>query len=345
MMKDRPTARYTPPFTLTADILDRVAAISELLGRWSISQHDIFTPQLRRGNQIRTIQASLAIENNTLSLEQVTAVLEGKRVLGLPHEIQEVRNAFSAYARMAQWQPHSVAHLLQAHGMLMYGLVDNPGHFRQGGVGIYRDKRLIHMPPPADRVPLLIRDLLTWCRTATVHPIIISCVFHYEFEFIHPFADGNGRMGRLWQSRLLSQWQPMFEFLPVESVIKARQEEYYRALSEADRCAESTPFVEFMLAALLEAMREIHGVVEPDVSISPPVAALLTALYRNPPLKSAELMPLTGLRHRPTFRKNVLEPALAAGWIAMSHPDSPRSPQQRYRLTAAGERLAAALRA
>ncbi|PLR37980.1 cell filamentation protein Fic [Chimaeribacter californicus] len=342
-MNHRQVSRYVPPFTLTPDILDRVAAISELLGRWSISPHDIFTPQLRRGNQIRTIQASLAIENNTLSLEQVTAVLEGKRVLGLPHEIQEVRNAFAAYARMAQWQPYSVAHLLQAHGMLMHGLVDHAGHFRQGGVGIYRDKKLIHMPPPADRVPLLIRDLLAWCRATTVHPIIISCVFHYEFEFIHPFADGNGRMGRLWQSRLLSEWQPMFAFLPVESVINARQEEYYRALSDADRHAEATPFIAFMLAALLEAMQEIHAVIEPVVHVSEAIAALLAALYRSPPLKSAELMPLTGLRHRPTFRKNVLEPALSAGWVAMSHPDSPRSPQQRYHLTAAGERLLSTL--
>ncbi|QCR34662.1 Fic family protein [Nissabacter sp. SGAir0207] len=333
--------RYTPPFTLTSEILNHVADISALLGQWSVTQNEILTPQLRRGNQIRTIQASLAIENNTLSLAQVTAVLEGKRVLGLPHEIQEVRNAFAAYQRLMAWQPYQITHLLQAHGVLMQGLVDHAGHFRQSGVGIYRDKQLIHMPPPADRVPLLMRELLAWCGATDCHPLVASCVFHYEFEFIHPFADGNGRMGRLWQSRLLSEWQPLFAFLPVETVIKTRQEEYYAALSAADRQAQATPFIAFMLAAILEAMREVQAVAEPAIRLTPAVQALLQTLYRSPPLKSAELMAALGLRHRPTFRQNVLEPALQRGWVAMVNPDAPRSPQQRYWLTAAGDQVLA----
>ncbi|MDO9268403.1 MAG: Fic family protein [Methylobacter sp.] len=215
------------------------------------------SPQLRRNNRIRTIQASLAIENNTLSIEQVTAVLEGKQVLGLPREIQEVRNAFAAYEQLPNWQAHSCADLLTAQGLLMAGLVDDAGCFRTGGVGIYNGQDLVHMAPPASRVAALMADLLSWLASAPVHPLIASCVFHYEFEFIHPFADGNGRMGRLWQTLILSQWQPLLAYLPVESVIRVRQTAYYQALADADSLADSTPFIEFMLQALLDAMTDV----------------------------------------------------------------------------------------
>ncbi|MDP1663682.1 MAG: Fic family protein [Methylobacter sp.] len=212
---------------------------------------------MRRNNRIRTIQASLAIENNTLSIEQVTAVLEGKQVLGLPREIQEVRNAFAAYEQLPNWQAYSCADLLTAQGLLMAGLVDDAGCFRTGGVGIYNAQDLIHVAPPASRVAALMADLLSWLASAPVHPLIASCVFHYEFEFIHPFADGNGRMGRLWQTLILSQWQPLLAYLPVESVIRVRQTAYYQALADADSLADSTPFIEFMLQALLDAMTDV----------------------------------------------------------------------------------------
>ncbi len=247
---------YQPPYSITPQILQRVADIVELLTRWSLSDDSSLSPQLRRNNRIRTIQASLAIENNTLSIEQVTAVLEGKHVLGLPREIQEVRNAFAAYEQLTNWQPHSLDDLLKAHGFLMTGLVDEAGFFRTGGVGIYNDKKLVHMAPPPSRVSTLMSDLLAWLESAPVHPLISSCVFHYEFEFIHPFSDGNGRMGRLWQTLILSQWKPMLAYLPVETVVRIRQEEYYQALAEADRLADSTPFIEFMLQALHDAMTE-----------------------------------------------------------------------------------------
>jgi Fic family protein len=248
---------YQPPYTITPLILQRVAEIVELLTRWEVAGDNTLSPQLRRNNRIRTIQASLAIENNTLSIEQVTAVLEGKTVLGLPREIQEVRNAFAAYEQLPSWQAHSAADLLTAQGLLMAGLVDDAGCFRAGGVGIYNGQNLVHMAPPASRVTALMADLLAWLASAQVHPLIASCVFYYEFEFIHPFADGNGRMGRLWQTLILSQWQPVLAYLPVESVIRVRQTASYQALADADSLADSTPFIEFMLQALLDAMTEV----------------------------------------------------------------------------------------
>lgn len=251
---------YQPPFTITPLILTLVADISEQLGRWSAllgSADEALSSQLRRGNRIRTIQASLAIEHNSLTLEQVTAVLDGKRVLGLPREIQEVRNAFAAYEKMPQWQPHNAVHLLAAHGQLMQGLVDDAGQWRQSGVGIYRDKQLMHMAPPPSQVGRLMTDLLAWLKQTPVHPLVASCVFHYEFEFIHPFSDGNGRMGRLWQTLILSQWKPALAFLPVETVIRHQQADYYAALSATDKASDATGFVEYMLKALLSAMQEV----------------------------------------------------------------------------------------
>ncbi|MCX7099018.1 MAG: Fic family protein [Methylococcales bacterium] len=191
---------YQPPYTITPRILQQVADIVELLTRWGLAGGKAMSPQLRRNHRIRTIQASLAIENNSLSVEQVTAVLAGKRVLGLPHEIQEVRNAFAAYEQLPHWQAHSKVDLLAAHGLLMAGLVDDAGSFRAGGVGIYKQQHVVHMAPPASRVDALMADLLAWLASAAVHPLIASCVFDYECEFIHPFTDGNGRLGRLWQT-------------------------------------------------------------------------------------------------------------------------------------------------
>lgn len=248
---------YAPPLRITPVMVQQVAEICELLGRWSVSIDAALSPQLRKNNRIRTIHASLAIENNTLSLEQVTAVLAGQRVLGLPREIQEVRNAFAAYEAMEGWSPEQVTDLLAAHGRLMMGLLDDAGHFRSGGVGIYRGETLMHMAPPASRVPILIGDLLAWLAKTDVHPLIASAVVHYELQFIHPFADGNGRIGRLWQTLILSRWQPLLAYMPVETVVRDRQEAYYQALADADQAADTTPFVEFMLYALHVAMTEV----------------------------------------------------------------------------------------
>jgi len=247
--------KYQPPYTITPAIVNLVAGIGETIGRYSVLAEQNLTPRLRRENRIRTIQASLAIENNTLTLEQVTAVIEGKQVLGHPREIQEVRNAFATYEAMEDWDASVEEDLLAAHELLMRGLVDETGRYRSGGVGIFRGQQLVHMAPPADRVPKLMADLLDWLENTNEHPLVASCIFHYEFEFIHPFADGNGRMGRLWQTLILRNWKPLLAYLPVETVIRDRQVDYYRVLAVADSQADATPFVEFMLGALHDAQR------------------------------------------------------------------------------------------
>lgn len=247
---------YHPPFQLTHRMTAAMTAIAELLGAWKAVNADALRPELRRGNRIRSIQASLAVEQNTLTLEQVTAVLEGKTVLGSPREIQEVRNAFAAYEAMGQWHPHRLEDLLAAHGLMMAALVDDAGQLRQGGVGVMAGRKVIHMAPPASQVLRLMQDLLHWLETTDAHPLIASAAFHYEFEFIHPFSDGNGRMGRLWQSLILSRWQPVLAYLPVETVIKRRQQAYYDQLAAADAQAECSAFIEFMLTAIADSLQE-----------------------------------------------------------------------------------------
>ena len=324
---------YQPPYTITPVILNLVAGIGEIIGRYSVLVEQNLTPRLRRENRIRTIQASLAIENNTLTLEQVTAVIEGKRVLGHPREIQEVRNAFATYEAIEEWDATSEEDLLAAHGLLMSALVDEFGMYRSGGVGIFRGEQLVHMAPPAGRVPQLLADLLDWLEQTNEHPLVASCVFHYEFEFIHPFADGNGRMGRLWQTLILRNWKPLLAYLPVETVIRERQEAYYQVLADGDQRADATPFIEFMLSALRDAIREAVATDQ----VTDHVATLIAAVGTGE-LGSHDLMKALELTHRPTFRENYLNPALEGGWIERTQPDSPRSPTQRYRLTSKGRR-------
>lgn len=247
---------YQPPFQLTHRMTALVADIAERLGAWKAANRGALVPELRRGNRIRSLQASLAIEQNTLSVEQVTAVLAGKPVLGSPKEVQEVRNAFAAYEAMTHWQPHRLGDLLQAHGLLMAGLVDRPGKLRDGDVGIWRGSKLLHMAPPAGQVSRLVKDLLGWLRRTDAHPLVASAAFHYDFEFIHPFSDGNGRMGRLWQTLILSRWQPMLAWLPVETVIRHRQRDYYAQLARADATSDCSGFIEFMLQAIADSLEE-----------------------------------------------------------------------------------------
>jgi len=328
---------YQPPYSLTPAMFNMVEEIGEALGRLRAGSGPV-EPQLRRGNRIRTVQASCAIEGNTLSIEQVTAVLDGKRVLGTPREIQEVRNAFVAYERMAEWSPHSRAHLLAAHGVLMAGLVDDPGRFRSGGVGIQRGEEIVHLAPPAERVPALIADLMAWLRTTSEHPLIASCVFHYEFEFIHPFQDGNGRMGRLWQTLILSRWNPVFAAVSVETLTGEHQAHYYAALNASNKAVACTPFIEFMLAMIRDALQELIATEQVSEQQTEQVARLLAAMGRTP-LSAREIMTKLGLAHRPTFLYSYLQPALAQRLIEMTRPDAPRARNQKYRLTATGKRL------
>ena len=240
-----------PPFEITNTIIDAVAEIAELVGRLTMTNQISDNPTLRRSNRIRTIHGSLAIEQNTLSLEQVTAVLNGKHVLAPPKDIAEVKNAYEIYERLDEMDPYSVDDLLTAHGIMTQELVDESGMFRTRPVGVVdQEGRVLHFGTLPQYVPDLVMELLDWVKNSDVHMLIRSCVFHYEFELIHPFADGNGRVGRLWHTLLLSKWNPAFAWLPVESIIHDRQEEYYAAINASNDAGESTVFVEFMLSAI-----------------------------------------------------------------------------------------------
>ncbi|TVR48271.1 MAG: Fic family protein [Planctomycetota bacterium] len=322
----------SPPFTITNTMVQQVATISEQVGRLDASLPAAAQVLLRRGNRIRTIQGSLAIEGNTLSLEQVTAVMDGKRVLGSAREVQEVRGAIAAYEALGDWDPIKRDDLLAAHRVLMAGLVERPGAFRSGNSGIQRGSELVHVAPPAANVRGLINDLLTWLATTEEHPLIAACVFHYEFEFIHPFVDGNGRMGRLWQTLILSRWQPLFALVPVESLIRDQQVGYYGALNTCDAVGNSTAFIEFMLEIISNALSDLGG----SPQVSPQVKRLLAALHGS--MDRAALQAGLGLTDRKSFRQRYLQPALAAGLIAMTIPDKPNSRLQQYQLTARGRR-------
>lgn len=323
---------YNPPYTITNKIVDLIAGISELIGHITVTSGLNNNPKLRRANRIKTIQASLAIENNTLTVEQITALLNGKRILGTPAEIKEVKNAYEVYEQLLTFNPYSVSDLLKAHGILMADLVKTAGHFRTGGVGVFKGRQVVHMAPPAEFVPEHIGNLINWYQKSTAHPLIKSAVFHYEYEFIHPFADGNGRMGRLWHTLLLAEWKEILAWIPVETLVKERQEEYYDALGKADKEADSTVFVEFMLKALRDALKEIPATDQDGDQETDQVKKLLQVLGDDT-LTAAELMERLNLKHRPTFRNNYLKPALAKGLIEMTIPDKPNSKNQKYRKT------------
>ena len=284
---------YTPPFTITDEIMTLVADIAERMGHLTASVDQLPAPHLRKENRIKTIQSSLAIENNSLSIDQVTAILEGKRVLGAPNEIKEVKNAIDAYELLLELNPYKPADLLKAHKLMMADLVRESGRFRSGGVGVFDGKKCIHLAPPADRVPALMADLFEWVKKTKVHPLVSSCVFHYEFEFIHPFADGNGRMGRMWQTLLLMQWNPIFAWIPVETIVKEHQQEYYAAIAQSDSTADSTPFISFMLRCLKRAAFEMQESNQKSNQKSN--HKILAAMQRNPSVTIKGLQDITGL--------------------------------------------------
>ena len=268
----------------------------------------------------------------------MTAILDGKRVLGNPNEIKEVQNAYEAYELMLRLDPSSVDDLLKAHKLMMNELVPENGKFRSGGVGVFDGEVLIHMAPPAEFVPEHIHNLFAWYQQSELHTLIKSAVFHYEFEFIHPFADGNGRMGRMWHSLLLGKWKELFFWLPIEELIQSRQKEYYDALGAADKQADSAGFVELMLEIIRDSLKEVtvvgrstdqdsDQVTDQDKT---PLERLLSALGDDT-LSAAELMERLGLSHRPTFRKNYLNPALEHNLIERTVPDKPNSRNQKYR--------------
>lgn len=328
---------YRPPLTITVEILNLLSLISESVGRLSAQQDHALSMRLRRINRVRTIQGSLAIEGNTLTESQITAILDGKRVVAPRREIQEVRNALATYDRFLDWKPTSASDLLEAHGLLMLDLISDAGCYRRGGVGVLSGDRLIHLAPPAHRVPHLMGDLLGWLGTTDLHPLIAGSVFHYEFEFIHPFTDGNGRMGRLWQSLILANWNPLFADVPIESLVFANQAEYYAAIRDSTKQSDASPFVMFMLRMIYESLSEVTPQVTPQDApqVTPQVAYLLRVLKGH--MSAVTLQAALGLSDKKSFRERYLRPALAMGLIAMAIPQKPQSRLQTYHITVAGQ--------
>ena len=249
-------ADYTPPFKITSTILSQVAQISELISDIKHIEAKKITPKLRKKNLVRSITGSLQIEGNSFSEEKVTAVLDGKRVLGSLKEVEEVRGAIKAYEQIASYDYTKLADLLQSHKLMMDTLLTNAGEFRSGNVGVYGRDGVSHVAPPPYQVHGLMVDLFEWLGKTKEHPLVVSSVFHYEFEFIHPFSDGNGRIGRLWQSVILIAYKELFSYIPIESIVKENQQAYYDALEAAGSAGESTPFVEFMLKNILQSLKQ-----------------------------------------------------------------------------------------
>lgn len=319
---------------MTDRITNLVAEISEQIGRITVLSHGNLNPRLRKENRIRTIHSSLAIEHNSLSLEQVTAILNGQRILGDPNEIREVQNAYETYEMLLMLNPASVKDLLRAHKQMMNGLIPENGRFRSKGVGVFDGDVVVHMAPPAEFVSGQIQDLFDWYQASEMHPLVKSAIFHYEVEFIHPFEDGNGRMGRLWHSLLLGTWKELFFWLPIEELIRTRQKEYYAALGKTDKEADSSEFVRFMLEVILDTLRQTVVVGEAENAGTSPVSASIQRLLDaigGETLSAVEIMERLNMTHRPTFRKNYLNPALNAGVIEMTIPDKPNSRNQKYR--------------
>ena len=324
---------YQPPFQITNAVLTYVASISEKIGKITATSNLSSKPHLKKNNQIKSIHSSLKIEANSLSLGQVRDIIDGKTVLGEPKEIQEVKNAFVAYERFSEIEPCSIENLKRFHGFMTQYLVQDSGEFRHGEEGVFSGEKCIFMAPPAKLVPQLMDELFMWMKEAekNVHPLILSSVFHYEFVFIHPFSDGNGRMARLWHTAMLSRWKSIFRYIPIESRIEEFQEEYYEAISRCHAEGESTIFIEFMLSQIDKILDEVSAQIhEDDERHTEYIKKLLAVMEYDTPYTSKALMQKLGLKSKETFRRNYLHPAEELDLIQMTIPDKPSSRNQRY---------------
>ena len=324
---------YCPPFEITNDMLSYVASISEKIGRITATAHLESKPHLRKNNRIKSIHSSLRIEANSLSLGQVRDVINGKLVLGEQKEIQEVKNAYAAYEKLNEIDPYSIQDIKVFHGIMTRYLVEESGSFRRGEEGVFNGDQCIFMAPPARFVPQQMEELFDWMRRSKdkVHPLILSSVFHYEFVFIHPFADGNGRMARLWHTAILSKWKPVFEYIPIESQIEKFQEDYYQAIAKCHVNGDSTVFIEFMLKQIDGILDEIIGqIAEDSEQLSEYLKKLLAVMEYDIPYTSNALMEKLGMKSRASFRENYLNPALEMNLVRMTIPDKPNSRNQRY---------------
>ena len=325
---------YIPPFDITNIMLDRISNIMKKIGKLDNYKDLNNMPVLRRNNRIRSIHSSLAIEANSLSFDQVKDIIDGKKVIGPQDEIQEVQNAYEAYKLIKEVNQYSIKDLKKLHGVMTYLTVDESGEFRKGNEGVFDENgNCIHVCPPPEQVDELMKQLFKWMEdnNGIVHPLILSSVFHYEFVFIHPFKDGNGRTARLWQNVILSNWEEIFEYVPIESQIKKYQEEYYSAIAHCDHNGNSTEFIEFMLKMIDETLDDLMESTSVQAShVSSYVNKLLDIMETGVAMTTSELMEKLNMKSRISFRDNYLNPALENGLIKMTNPDKPTSKNQMY---------------
>ena len=325
---------YVPPFTITNVMLDRISSIMKKIGKLDNYKYLNSMPVLRRNNRIKSIHSSLAIEANSLSFDQVKDIIDGRVVVGPKNEIQEVQNAYNAYLKINEVDPFSINDLKKMHGLLTYLTVQDSGNFRKGGEGVFdEDGNCIFVCPPPEQVDGLMSQLFNWMKAKkdVIQPLLLSSIFHYEFVFIHPFRDGNGRTARLWQNVILSNWEPLFEYVPIESEIKKYQEDYYKAIQNCNIKGDSTEFIEFMLKMINEVLDGlIEGVNTQINHISIYVKKLLDVMESGVNYTTTELMELLNLKSRISFRENYLVPAIENGVVKMMFPDTPTSRNQTY---------------
>ena len=325
---------YIPPFDITNIMLDRISSIMKKIGKLDNYKDLNKMPVLRRNNRIRSIHSSLAIEANSLSFDQVKDIIDGKKVIGPQDEIQEVKNAYEAYKLIKEVNQYSIKDLKKVHGVMTYLTVDESGEFRKGNEGVFDENgNCIHVCPPPEQVDGLMKQLFNWIKNnnGIVHPLILSSVFHYEFVFIHPFKDGNGRTARLWQNVILSNWEEIFEYVPIESQIKKYQEEYYSSIANCDHNGNSTEFIEFMLKMIDETLEDLMDSTSVQANhVSSYVNKLLDVMESGVAMSTSELMEKLNMKSRISFRDNYLSPALENGLIKMTNPDKPTSKNQMY---------------
>lgn len=324
---------YIPPYQITDKILSFVADISEKIGKITERTNLDSKPHLRKNNKIKSIHSSLAIEANSLSLDEVRDVINGRTVIGKQKEIQEVKNAYAAYEEIGCFDVYSIKELKRLHGIMTKYTVEESGNFRRGEEGVFNGDQCIFMAPPASLVPEQMQSLFDWMSKAkeTVHPLILAAVFHYEFVFIHPFSDGNGRMARLWHTAILTAWKPMFEFIPIESQIEKIQNGYYKAIAQCHIDGESTVFIEFILEQISAVLTDIlNSANYASDNLSEYVKKLLTVMEYDTPYTATTILSLLNLKSKETLRKNYLNPAIENGLVAMTLPDKPNSRNQRY---------------
>lgn len=329
-----------PPYTITEKAADYLAKIVETATRLEFGTGWARDIKLHRENRMRTIHSSLAIEGNTLSLGEVAAVIEGRVVAGRQEEVKEVKNAYEAYDKIMTFDPFAVGDFLRAHRLMTQGLVEESGKFRNGDVGVFDGDVALHIGARPQFVPRLMEDLFGWARESELHPVLKSAILHYEIETIHPFADGNGRMGRLWQTLMLARWNAIFAWIPMESVLYRNRPQYYQAIENARKVDDSGVFIEFTLSALLDviALQLKHRDEHQDkhqVELSSVAAAVLKALGGKS-LSRREIFAAIGMSGDSRSFKRHIEPLIAGGFIEMTVPDRPNSKLQRYRLTDKG---------